>query len=53
MLCCGHGKLVTVSPVIFHACNPNTTIPEVASSRVIGWLKLCTFCARTQFLWKT
>lgn len=51
-MCCGYGRLVTVNPVIFHAYNPNATIPKVVSSKVIGWLKLCTFCARTQYVWK-
>ena len=50
--CCGYGKLVTVNPVTFHEYEPNATIPKVIESHVLGWLKLCTFCIRTTFVWK-
>lgn len=51
-MCCGYGRLVTMSPLIFHYYDPNATFPLVVASRLIGWLKCCTFCNRTHYVLK-
>ena len=53
MMCCDVRRLLIIAPLTFHEYSQNSTIPKVISSRVIGWLKLCTYCNRTVYVLKS